>query len=98
MAYYHVFLRGEQFLVHQDGKDSWMGFYKNIYVEADSAEHAEQLAIRRLSSNAEFRASVRNPPDKPPALNIEEVTLIEPDASLKDSNFVFFPDETVNPG
>jgi hypothetical protein len=56
------------------------------------------LAIRRLSSDAEFRTSVRNPPDKPPALNIEEVTQIEPDAALKDSNFVFFPDETVNPG
>ena len=94
MAYFHVFLRGEHFLIHKDGKDSWMGFYKNIYVEAPSADEAETLAIRRLSSNPEFRSSVRNPADKPPALNIEETTEIEPDASLKDSDFVFFPDES----
>jgi hypothetical protein len=98
MAWFHVFLRGEHFLVHRDGKDAWMDFFKNIYVEADSEDIATELAIKRLSSNDAFRASVRNPPDKPPALNIEEVNRIDADPSLKDSDFVYFPDETMNPG
>ena len=94
MAWFHIFLRGEHFLIHRDGKDEWVGFYKNIYLEADSEDTATQLAIRRLSTNEEFRASVRNPPDNPPALNIEEIAQIDADPALKDSDFVYFPDES----
>ena len=94
MTWFHIFLRGEHFLIQRDGKEEWLGFYKNIYLEAASTDEAETLAIRRLSSDPEFRLSVRNPPDQPPALNIEETTEIEADPALKDSDFVFFPDES----
>jgi hypothetical protein len=93
MALFHVFLHGEHFLIHKDGADAWMGFYKNFYVEADNADQAEQAAIRRLTGDPGFRAMVRNPPDQPPELNIEETTEIAPGHSLKDSDFVFFPEE-----
>ena len=94
MAYFHVFLRGEHFLIEQDGKQAWMGFYKNIYTEAATADEASDIAISRACADPSFRASVKNPADQPPAMNIEEITEIEKDTSLADSAFVFFPDET----
>lgn len=94
MAWYQVVLRGEHFLIHKDGKDAWLGFIKNFYVEAESPEAAEQIAIRRMSTDPDFRLSVKNPADKPPELNIEEVAAIDADPSLKDSDFVYYPDES----
>ena len=75
-------------------RDTWLGFIKNFYVEADSGEAAEQVAIRRMSTDPDFRLSVKNPPDKPPELNIEEVAQIDPDPALKDSDFLYHPDES----
>ena len=94
MAYFHVFLRGEHFLIEQDGKQAWMGFYKNIYTEAPNADEASNIAISRACADPSFRASVKNLADKPPAMNIEEITEIEKDTSLVDSAFVFFPDDS----
>jgi hypothetical protein len=93
MAFYHVFLHGEHFLIEKDGKQSWMGFYKNVYVEAGSEDEACSIAVTRACSDPAFRTSVKNPPDKPPAMNIEEVSAIENDGSLADSAFVFIPED-----
>ena len=94
MACFHVFLRGEHFLIEMDGKQSMMGFYKNVYVEASNEDEAASFAVKHAFSDPEFKAKVKNTPDNPPALNIEEITAIEKDASLVDSAFVFFPDES----
>ena len=94
MAFFHVFLRGEHFLIEMDGKQSLMGFYKNVYTEASSADEASSIAVKRTCADPEFRMRVKNLADNPPALNIEEVTEIEKDATLADSGFVFFPDES----
>jgi hypothetical protein len=93
MPYFHVFLRGEHFLIEKNGKQSWMGFYKNVYVDAGSADEASSIAVSRACADAEFRASVKNPPDNPPAMNIDEITEIEKDETLADSGFVYFPEE-----
>ena len=94
MAFFHVFLRGEHFLIELDGKQSWMGFYKNVYAEARNADEASSIAVTRTCADPEFRMRVKNPADNPPALNIEEITEIEKDTALADSGFVFFPDES----
>ncbi len=96
MAFFHVFIRGEHFLIEQNGATSWMGFYKNAYVEAGSADEATSIAITRTCADAVFRASVKNPADQPPELNIEEINEIEHDAALVDSNFVYFPEESTS--
>ena len=93
MAFFHVFLRGEHFLIETDGKQSMMGFYKNVYVEAANEDEAASFAVKHAFADPEFKARVKNRPDNPPALNIEEITVIEKDATLVDSGFVFFPDE-----
>ena len=93
MAFFHVFLRGEHFLIEMDGKQSMMGFYKNVYVEAANEDEAASFAVKHAFADPEFKMRVKNTPDNPPALNIEEITAIEKDATLVDSEFVFFPDE-----
>jgi hypothetical protein len=80
MAFFHILVQGENFLIDQGGTQSWMGFFKNIYVDAGAADAA-------------FRASVKNPPDRPPELAIEEANEIEHDPALVDSGFSFFPSQ-----
>ena len=57
MAYFHVFLRGEHFLIEQDGKQAWMGFYKNIYTEAANADEASDIAISRACARNAWQPS-----------------------------------------
>lgn len=94
MAFFHVFIRGENFLIEQNSVQSWLGFYKNVYVEAGSADEATSIAITRTCADPVFRASVKNPPDQPPELNIEEINEIAHEAALLDSAFAYFPAET----
>jgi hypothetical protein len=93
MAYFHVFLRGEHFLIEQNGKQSWMGFYKNVYVEASSGDEASSIAVSRTCADPAFRAAVKNPATEPPELNIDEINEIEKDTALVDSSMVYFAEE-----
>lgn len=91
MAFFHVVVHGENFLIERDGAQSWMGFFKNIYVDAGTAEEASSIAVSRIAADPAFRASVKNPTDKPPEISIEDASEIQPDPSLVDSAFTFFP-------
>ena len=56
MAFFHIFIHGEQFLLNRGGKDEWLNFFKNVYVEADTADEAEGYAIQRGVTDQAFRA------------------------------------------
>ena len=94
MAFFHIFIHGEHFLLNRAGKDEWLGFFKNVYVEADSADEAEGFAVQRVVTDSAFRASVKNPADMPPTLSIAETNPIEKNPALTDSDFQYFPDDT----
>lgn len=93
MAFFHVFIRGEHFLISQNGTESWMGFYRNVYVEAGTEDEAASIAVTRTCADPVFRAAVKNPADQPPELNIEEINEIPLDTALVDSGFTYFPEE-----
>ncbi len=94
MAFFHIFIHGEHFLLNRNGKDEWLGFFKNVYIQAETADDAEGYAVQQVITDPAFRASVRNPPDKPPTLSIAETNLIEKDPALTDSDFQYFPDDS----
>ncbi len=94
MAFFHILVHGENFLIDRDGAQSWMGFFKNVYVDAGTADEASSIAISRIAADPAFRASVKNPADKPPELSIEEANEIDADPALVDSAFTYFPSET----
>jgi hypothetical protein len=93
MAFFHILVQGENFLIERDGKQSWMGFFKNLYIDAGDADEASSIAISRIAADPDFRASVKNPADKPPELAIEEANEIDHDPKLVDSGFTFFPSQ-----
>jgi hypothetical protein len=92
MAQFQVLLRGEHFLLNREGKDGWFGFLKTVYVQSETADSACEYAVKQAISDPVFRASVRNPADQPPAMNVEECTEIEKDSSLQDSPFIYTPE------
>ena len=92
MAQYQVLLRGEHFLLNRDGKDGWYGFLKTVYVQANDPDSACEYAVRQACSNEEFRSAVKNPPDQPPAMNVEECSEIEKDPNLQDGAFIYLPE------
>lgn len=91
MALFHVLVHGENFLIEREGAQSWMGFFKNVYVDAGTADEASSIAVSRIAADATFRAMVKNPADKPPEISIEEANEIQPEPNLVDSGFSFFP-------
>ena len=92
MAQFQVLLRGEHFLLNRGGTESWYGFIKTVYVQSETEDSACEYAVKQAISDPEFRASVRNPPDQPPAMNVEDCAVIEKDASLQDSPFIYTPE------
>jgi tripartite-type tricarboxylate transporter receptor subunit TctC len=92
MAQFQVLLRGEHFLLNREGKDGWYGFIKTVYVQSETADSACEYAVKQAISDPEFRASVRNSADKPPAMNVEDCAEIEKDSSLQDSPFIYTPE------
>ena len=53
MAWFHIFLRGEHFLIQRDGKEEWLGFYKNIYLQAATPDSAMRY-LRYIPSFTKF--------------------------------------------
>jgi len=92
MAQYQVLLHGEHFLLEREGKQSWYGFLKTVYVQAENEDDAAGYAVKQACSDPEFRASVKNPPDQPPALSVEECAVIDKDPNLTDSPFIYTPE------
>ena len=92
MAQFQVLLRGEHFLLAREGKESWYGFIKTVYVQSETEDSACEYAVKQAISDPEFRASVRNPADKPPAMNVEDCAEIEKNPDLQDSPFIYTPE------
>jgi len=92
MAQFQVLLRGERFLLNRGGTEGWYGFIKTVYVQSETADSACEYAVKQAISDPEFRASVRNPADKPPAMNVEDCSEIEKDPDLQDSPFIYTPE------
>lgn len=72
---YRVRLRGRNLIaqdpVHPDHAVR-LGFWATCLVEAGSEREAGDLAFARLYADEELRGAVRNDPDHPPSVDVEE--------------------------
>jgi hypothetical protein len=50
-----------------------LGFYVNVYVEADSMDEAESQAVELVRTLPRLRAAVMNSADDPPRMLVEEI-------------------------
>lgn len=55
MAWFRCFIRGENFPGELIGDPGLIGFYTNRFVEADSPEDAESLAIQQLRTEGKLQ-------------------------------------------
>ena len=81
---YQVVVNGKNFLVEVDASLTKLGFFVNLYVEADSRQQAEFTAMQQLMQYEGLSRYVRNSKEDPPVMYAEEVkeirnyTKIEP--------------------
>src|SRR2546429_10007738 len=97
MRKYRAFVHGVNFQMHTHGRDvvQPLGFYTNVFVEAESTEKAESIVIDLLRDSPKLRADVLNPRDDPPRLfveEIEEITDWPVDTIRPLTGFAFYDD------
>lgn len=73
MNKYKVMLNGRNFQIPLEGTVQRVGFYTTRFVEANDPEQAELRAVALVKSDEELRTAVRNKPDDPPTIHLEEV-------------------------
>lgn len=73
MPFYRALLCGENFLVEFDGVVGRYGFYTTRYIEAENPDGAEAVAVQSLRDDGALREVVKNPPDDPPTLRVEQL-------------------------
>lgn len=100
MRKFRVRLQGCNFLIPIVGKgESKHGFYTNRFVEAADERAAELAAVDQLRARQSLRELVRNLPDDPPRIvlnELEEVSSFDGLPTL-DQGLVWYPESAPKP-
>ena len=93
MKKFTVIVHGQNFLI-QDQEDKFPSlreFYIHAYPEAKTAPEAENMALEHVRALLKDRKMVRNLPENPPTLLIDESAEVAewPDCTRPLSGFVF---------
>ena len=92
MAHYRVFLRGANFLMDVNEKPTRIGFFATRFVQANTRDGAELLAVDLIRNDKWLRGAVSNSPSDPPEIFAEEIEVVEGDYDPGvGSGFSFFP-------
>ena len=60
-----------------DGKVGKYGFYQTLFLESDSPEDAESIAVKKVRSNTALNTAVLNDNDDPPTMHVETLAQIQ---------------------
>ena len=94
MPAYSVTINGRNFLTDIEGEQKKLGFFTAREVEAHDPEAAEAAAVRSVRDNERLRATIRNTPEDPPMLFVEEIVKIDAvQADKPVPGFAFYDDE-----
>jgi hypothetical protein len=95
MGTYRVSILGENILAAVDGVTQRHGFFTSVFVEADSTEQAETLAVSLLQADPKLVGLAQNPADDPFRLVIEETHEIGSFAGVKlpRTGLALFPEQ-----
>ena len=78
MKKYRVFINGQNFLLALDGKAPQRNaFYTTRYVEVNTSEKAESIAIKLIKDDKDLTKIVLNEQNNPPMLFAEEIKELE---------------------
>jgi hypothetical protein len=90
---YRVFLNGQNLFIELGGNVQKVGFYTSRFVNANSKEQAESLAIDLIIEDARLLTMMRNAFKDPAVFLAEGVSEIEEDSNgASGTDFVFYPE------
>jgi hypothetical protein len=72
MKYFDVLVNGRNFKIDTEDGIKAMGFYVQVYVEADNEEDAELKAVEVLKGEEKLRSAVKNDKSDPPQMFVNE--------------------------
>jgi hypothetical protein len=84
MPKYRILIDAQNFLIEVEGAEGKYGFFTSRFVEANDPVAAESAAVQMLRKDAELRGLVRNGPDDPPVIHVEEITEFDPLDGIKN--------------
>ncbi len=73
MPKFRVMIHGHNFLMEADGVRRRMGFYTQVFAEAEDLADAEARAVGVLRQDSKLRDGILNPPDDRPSMSVEEI-------------------------
>jgi hypothetical protein len=73
MKKFRVFMRGENFLLKEEGAVKRCGFYTTRFVEALDEDQAEQNAVELVRKEDQLRDAVWNDQSDPPMIFVQEI-------------------------
>jgi len=77
MPKYRVLLNGRNFWMNLENTFGRFGFYTWRYVEAQTSEEAERLAVDLVRGEETLRSAVLNASSDPPTIYVEEIDELE---------------------
>jgi len=95
MMKYCVSINGQNFLVKMDGREVVCGFFTTRFVEAESPDAAEGLAIESVRNLEGLGEMVLNEQGNPPMLFADEIEQVEnfEAAESTDQGLIWYTEE-----
>ena len=95
MPKYVTMIHGVNFLIQEEDNQApfLRGFYVNVFSENNSPSEAEDDAVALVRARPGFRETIKNRPDDPPRLLVEEIAELTdwPENCARPmSGFVFY--------
>lgn len=73
MPWYLVTVQGQNMLLNYRGDVAKYGFRTKRYVQAEDEKGAENMALDKVMNDPELHEIIRNGPDDPPTVSVEEI-------------------------
>jgi hypothetical protein len=79
-----------------DGQPKLMGFYTTRFVEAETLEKAEDLAVQLVREDAKLREAVINEESDHPAIHAQEIVILQTfeGIELPGSGYTLYEEES----
>jgi len=95
MPKFRVKIHGHNFLLELEGVRRRMGFYTQVFTEAEDADEAEVRALDVLRKDSKLRDGMLNGPDDRPSMSVEGIERIHSFAgwALPRTGLAFYAEE-----
>jgi len=96
MKKYRVMINGQNYLMNMEGLPKRMGFFKTYFLEAETPEDAENLAVQRIIDDPKWESSILNESYDPPVMYLHSLSELDTFDGVRrlETGYVFYPEES----